>query len=74
MLSKNQGQISKKRCVGSYCSFDKACQFLALQGMPCGIYLEKQTIGANTQSSLTFYASNDLYLQNNVLRRKILVT
>ena len=44
MLSKNQGQISKKRCVGSYCSFDKACQFLALQGMPCGIYLEKQTM------------------------------
>ena len=42
---KNQGQISKKRCVKHYCSFDKACRFSALYDIFCRIYLEKQTIG-----------------------------
>ena len=68
MYSKNQGQISKKRCVESYCSFDKACQFSA--ACLAGFIWKNRQLATNIQSSLTFYASNDLRLQNNVLRRK----
>ena len=37
-------QISKKLCFEKYCSCDKACQFLALQGTPWRRFLENLPI------------------------------
>ena len=37
-------QLSQKRCLKKYCSCDKTCQFLALQGIYWHRYFEKVTI------------------------------
>ena len=51
----------------------KHVNFWPYKVCPAEFIWKNRQCAINTQSSLTFYASNDLYLQSKVLRRKILV-
>ena len=69
-LNKESGKISKKRCVKNYCLFDKVFNFSFIRHILKDLSRKDERHKIYKQTGSTFYTSNDLCLQINMLRRK----